>query len=318
LHTQPEINKLVDNLFRREAGRITSILTNIFGLHNLEMTEDVVQDTLIKALQQWSFKGVPDNPSAWLFKAAKNKAIDILRREQAGQKYFPGKAVDSEWLLQGNVNEFFSENEIKDGQLRMIFACCHPDLPPEAQVALALKNLCGFSVKEIAKAFLTNEAAINKRLTRAKDKFRDGTVKFEIPSGAQLESRLSRVLTTLYLLFNEGYNSSDKNTLIKEDLIEEALRLAGLLADHHLTSKPEVYALLALMLFHYARTPARMDNAGNIILLEQQDRNLWDKKLITKGIEHFNKSSDGYRMSEYHLEAGIAYFYAAADNFETT
>lgn len=318
LQTQKEINNIVDNLFRREAGRITSILTNILGLHNLEMTEDVVQDTLIKALQQWSFKGVPENPSAWLFKAAKNKAIDILRREQTGQKYFSGRLVDSEWSLQGNVNEYFSENEIKDGQLRMIFACCHPNLPSEAQTALALKNLCGFSVKEIAKAYLTNEAVINKRLTRAKEKFRDGSIKFEIPSGEQLQSRFSRVLTTLYLLFNEGYNSSGRDTLIKEDLIEEAIRLCELLADHHLTSKPEVHALLAMMFFHYARTPARIDNTGNIVLLEQQNRNLWDRNLITKGVEHFNKSSEGYRMSEYHLEAGIAYFYTTAEAFEKT
>jgi RNA polymerase sigma factor (sigma-70 family) len=318
LRTQKEINNIVDNLFRREAGRITSILTNIFGLHNLEMTEDVVQDTLIKALQQWSFKGVPENPSAWLFKAAKNKAIDILRREPAGHKYFSGKLVDSEWSLRGNVNEFFSENEIKDGQLRMIFACCHPDLPGEAQTALALKNLCGFSIKEIAKAYLTNEAVISKRLTRAKEKFRDGSIKLEIPTGEKLGSRLSRVLTTLYLLFNEGYNSSDKNTLIKEDLIEEAIRLCEILADHPVTSKSEIHALLALMFFHYARTPARIDKSGNIVLLDQQERNLWDRNLIAKGIEHFNKSSDGYRMSEYHLEAGIAYFYTTAEAFEMT
>jgi RNA polymerase sigma factor (sigma-70 family) len=310
-------SEVVDHLFRQEAGRITSVLTKIFGIENFELAEDVVQDTLMKALRQWPYTGLPDNPSAWLFKAAKNRAVDLLRRKKLSHKY-AGRILNSEWILSGTVNEFFSENEIKDGQLRMIFTCCHPGLPGEAQVALALKYLCGFSVKEIAKAFLVNEATISKRLIRAREKFKNGSIRFEIPTGAALEKRLQNVLSTIYLLFNEGYNSSDEHQLIKADLIEEALRLAELLAEHHHAGKREVYALLALMFFHYARSPARIDDRGNILLLKEQNRYLWDRKLIAKGVKYLNLSSGGDVITEYHLEAGIAYFYTIAKSFDET
>jgi len=315
-------SQIVEHLFRREAGRMTSVLTRVFGIENIELAEDVVQDTLLKALQQWPFTGIPDNPSAWLFKSAKNKAIDELRHNRLNKKYSEeiSELFNSEWTLTGVIKEFFSENEIKDDQLRMIFTCCHPDLPPESQIALSLKNLCGFSIKEIAKAFLTNEITISKRLSRAKDKIKEGSIKFEIPAGSELEKRIKNVQSTLYLLFNEGYNSGKQDILIRTDLINEAIRLAELLIEHPITEignyRAEIYALLALMYFHYARTPARTDDNGNILLLKNQDWNLWDKKLIVKGIEYLERSATGNKLSEYHLQAGISYFYVTAENFE--
>lgn len=312
--------KVVEHLFRREAGRITSVLTRIFGIENIELAEDVVQDTLLKALQHWPYNGIPDNPSAWLFRSAKNRAVDILRHKKLNQKYSEELTAypNSEWVFGGKINEFFSENEIKDDLLRMIFTCCHPELPAESQIALALKNLCGFSISEIAKAFLTNEAVITKRLARAKDKFRDSLIRFEIPAGSELEGRLKNVLSTLYLLFNEGYNSGKQEILIREDLINEAIRLTEIVIEHPLTEKPEVHALLALMYLHFSRTPARIDDSGNIFLLKDQDRNLWNKKLIAKGLEYLEKSASGNMISEYHLQAGIAYFYTTSENFEKT
>jgi len=315
-------SQIVEHLFRREAGRMTSVLTRVFGIENIELAEDVVQDTLLKALQQWPFTGIPDNPSAWLFKTAKNKAIDELRHNRLNKKYSEeiSELFNSEWTLTGVIKEFFSENEIKDDQLRMIFTCCHPDLPPESQIALSLKNLCGFSIKEIAKAFLTNEITITKRLSRAKDKIKEGSIKFEIPAGSELEKRIKNVQSTLYLLFNEGYNSGKQDILIRTDLINEAIRLAELLIEHPITEignyRAEIYALLALMYFHYARNPARTDDNGNILLLKNQDWNLWDKKLIVKGIEYLERSATGNKLSEYHLQAGISYFYVTAENFE--
>jgi len=315
-------SQIVEHLFRREAGRMTSVLTRVFGIENIELAEDVVQDTLLKALQQWPFTGIPDNPSAWLFKTAKNKAIDELRHNRLNKKYSEeiSELFNSEWTLTGVIKEFFSENEIKDDQLRMIFTCCHPDSPPESQIALSLKNLCGFSIKEIAKAFLTNEITITKRLSRAKDKIKEGSIKFEIPAGSELEKRIKNVQSTLYLLFNEGYNSGKQDILIRTDLINEAIRLAELLIEHPITEignyRAEIYALLALMYFHYARNPARTDDNGNILLLKNQDWNLWDKKLIVKGIEYLERSATGNKLSEYHLQAGISYFYVTAENFE--
>ena len=310
-----DISKLIDHLFRRDAGRITSILTGIFGIENFDLVEDIVQDTIVKALHQWPYSGIPGNPSGWLLTAARNRAIDLLRQRRVREKYSDqiSLMLSSEYSLSGKVNEFFSENEINNGQLRMIFTCCHPDLPGESQVALALKHLCGFSVKEIAKAFLTNEDTITKRLSRAKEKFSIGKVKFEIPTGNELESRLANVLSTIYLLFNEGYNSATSDRLVREELMDEAIWLTGFLLEQKITALPEVHALLSLMLFHYARAPARIDDKGNILLIKEQDRSLWDKKMISKAEEHLNLAAKGNKITEYHLEAGIAYFYTQTD-----
>lgn len=316
----PPVNSKIDNLFRREAGKVTAVLTRVFGVNNLELVEDVVQDTLLKALQQWPLGGVPENPEAWIYKAAKNKAVDILRREKLKDKYASdlNYLYKSEWTLSKTISEVFSDNEIKDDQLRMIFTCCHPSIPVESQVALALKTLCGFGIKEIAKAFLLNEETIAKRITRAKTVLRKENIRFQIPAGDELKERLNIVLSTLYLLFNEGYNSMNEETLIREDLIAEAIRLTLLLCGHKLTETPAVHALLSLMLFHTARIPARTDSLGNIYLLEEQDRSLWNRSIINEAIRHMGKSAEGKEVSEYHLEAGIAYFYTTAESFEKT
>ncbi len=320
ISSNQDYKKVIDNLFRREAGKIISVLTKIFGVKNLELAEDVVQDTLLKALQQWPYTGIPGNPAGWLYQSAKNRAIDILRKSNLRDKYSSeiSELFKSEWTLTKSLNEVFSENEIKDGQLRMMFTCCHPALPGEVQVALSLKYLCGFSVKEIAKAFLTNEEIIAKRLTRAKAKLNSGTIAFEIPAGKEAEVRLGNVLSTIYLLFNEGYNSSGINRIIRDELINEAIYITELLTHHPLTEKPETHALLSLMLFHNARTPARLDNAGNIILLKDQDRELWNKQMIKKAIHHLELSAEGEDISEYHLEAGITNYYTIAESYQKT
>lgn len=315
-----DYKKIMDNLFRREVGKITSVLIKIFGVKNLELIEDVVQDTLLKALQQWPYSGIPENPAAWLYQSSKNRAIDILRKVNLAEKYASeiSERFKSEWTLNKSVDEYFSDNEIKDGQLRMIFTCCHPDLPGESQVALALKHLCGFSVKEIANAFLTTEETIAKRLTRAKLKLNSGSIKFEIPTGRNTEWRLANVLSILYLLFNEGYKSSGTNVIIRDEIMYEAIYLTELLTSHPYTEKPEVHALLSLMLFHAARTPSRIDDKGKINLLKEQNRELWNNTMIQKAVVHLELSASGDTVSEYHLEAGIAHYYTIAESYETT
>jgi RNA polymerase sigma-70 factor (ECF subfamily) len=317
---EKNIHQLVDHLFRHESGKMVSTLTRIFGVHNLELAEDVVQDTLLKACRQWAFGGVPENPSAWLFRVAKNKTLDVLRREKYKKEYAQdiSHLLKSEYSVSPKLDELFLENEIRDDQLRMIFACCHPALPPEAQVALALKTLCGFSAAEIAHAFLTGEDTINKRLHRAKEKLRESNAGFSIPSGDELVPRMSTVLSSVYFLFNEGYNSTQHDKLIREDLIEEAIRLAFLLAEHPLTNIPEVHALLALMLFHSARSSGRLDEQGEIILLPQQDRSKWNRPMIDLALEHLDQSAQGKRLSVYHLEAGIAFHHAMARDYDST
>jgi len=247
-----EISKLTDHLFRHEAGKLVSILTGIFGFDRLQMAEDVVQEALVRALQTWPYYGVPKNPAAWLTQTAKNLALDVIRRENLFSTKQPQIiSFIEQWA--GQCNEVDSpsfDSEIKDGRLRLMFACCHPLIPPESQAALALKTLCGFSPAEIANAFLTTEAAIAKRLTRAKQKIRDAQIRFEIPEGDELSRRLDAVLQSLYLLFNEGYKASSGDFLVREDLCQEAIRLTSLLAEHPAGNQPRTHALLALMLLN--------------------------------------------------------------------
>jgi RNA polymerase sigma factor (sigma-70 family) len=314
------VPQTVDHLFRHEYGRLVSVLTRIFGTHNLELAEDVVQDTLLKALEQWKLSGIPDNPSAWLFRVARNKALDVIRHEKIHNKFAEDVSLllKSEYTLVPVMKELFTENEIRDDMLRMMFACCHPDLPEESQVAIILKTLCGFSIEEIAKAFLTRDETINKRLYRAKQQFREGKVKFEIPPPQQVTIRLGNVLTSLYLLFNEGYSSTSHSKLIRKELIEEATRLCYLLAEHPATDLPEVNALLALMLFHASRLESRLDEEDNILLLEEQDRSLWDEELINAGISYFQKAMQDNSPGIYQLQAAIAYQHASAPSFQQT
>ena len=312
--------ELASHLFRIESGKMVSVLTRIFGLSHIEIAEDIVQDTFLKALDEWSYDNIPDNPQAWLYKVAKNKTIDYLRHQKHVQEYESDISYlhKSEWTLSASVNNMFLDNEIEDSQLRMIFASCHPVLPQESQLALTLKTLCGLSIKEISRALLTTEANINKRLFRAKQKLREEHLKFEIPAGEKLTERLDSVYKVIYLLFNEGYCSTESEKMIRKDLCAEALRLCQLLGEHQIGDKPKTFALLALMCFHASRLDARMDDEGYIILLKEQDRKLWNKALMKKGFEYMDLASSGEMLSEYHVEAGIAAYHSSAESFEAT
>ncbi len=307
--------QVVDHLFRREAGRIVSMLTRVFGIDRLDLAEDVVQEALMKALQQWPYSGVPDNPPAWIMQVARNHALDILRREQ---NITAKEGAIAEEMEHPDEAELFLEREIEDDQLRMMFACCHPALGRESQIALTLKTLCGFGTGEIARAFLVTEETIHKRLVRAKQKLREHRAEFEIPSGHDLGVRLEAVQQTLYLLFNEGYNASAGEELIRKDLCDEAIRLTRLLAQHNAGNVGPTHALLALMLLHGSRFNARLDHLGNLLLLKDQDRKSWDKSLIAAGLQELDLSAEGEEISQYHLEAGIAACHCLAESYEAT
>ncbi len=312
------VSRLVEHLFRHEAGKMVATLTRIFGIERWNLAEDVVQESLSRALQTWPYRGVPENPSAWIMRASRNLALDVIRRE----KIFRGKEAEITRSIErdGSPSEtvIFSEQEIADDRLRMMFVCCHPVIPPEAQVALALKTLCGFSVTEISHAFLTTEAAIAKRLARAKQKIQGAQVAFEIPTGDELERRLDSVLQSVYLLFNEGYKASGGDKLVREELCQEAIRLTELLAQHPAGNQPKTHALLALMLLNAARIPGRSDEEGNLLRLEEQDRKCWDQAMIARGMSHLRHSAAGEALSEYHLQAGIAACHATAINYSAT
>lgn len=300
---------------------MVAILTRLFGIHNLELAEDILQDTLHQALQDWSVGPIPDNPSGWLMVVAKRKAINAVRRERLHRSF--AKDMDtllkSEWTAAYTMDQVFLEDEIKDSQLRMIFTCCHPALPPEGQLALTLKTLCGFSIPEIAAAMLTTESNINKRLYRVKEKIRNEEIPFTVPAGHHLLPRLDAVLLVIYLLFNEGYNSSGDNAVIRQDLCLEAMRLAMLLTEKPVTNGYQpVYALLALLCFHSARFDARMDTNNSLIVLEEQDRSRWNCELIDQGVQFLARSMGGDHVTAYHLEAAIAGEHCMAINFAST
>ena len=313
-----EVSQVVEHLFRHEAGKMVATLTRIFGIEHLSLAEDVVQEALARALQTWPFYGVPKNPSAWIMRASRNLALDVVRR----QKVFRGKETEITRLIeeQNPAPEaaVFLEQEIKDDRLRMMFVCCHPLIPAEAQVALALNTLCGFSVGEISRAFLTTEAAIAKRLTRAKQRIREARIPFEIPTGEELTRRLDGVLQSLYLLFNEGYKASSGEELVRKEICAEAIRLTGLLSEHSAGDQPTTHALLALMLLNGARLPTRVDGEGNLLRLREQNRAHWDQPMIARGMFHFARSAAGGEITEYHLEAGIAACHCAAQDYEST
>lgn len=310
-----EVSRITERLFREEAGRLVATLTRHFGVEHLQLAEDVVQEALARALRVWPFYGVPQNPAAWLTQTAKNLALDVIRR---GKSFHEKEAAIVASLEHSETDAGFEEGEIRDDRLRLLFVCCHPHLAQEAQVALALKTLCGFSTVEIGKAFLTTEASIAKRLTRAKQRLRDDGIAFEIPSGAQLSARLEAVLQTLYLLFNEGYKASGGERLVREELCSEAIRLMTLLVEHPAGNEPPVHALLALMLFNAARLETRVDAEGHLLRLEEQDRTKWNDETIGRGMQHLSRSAAGDALSEYHLQAGIAACHCAARDYAST
>jgi RNA polymerase sigma-70 factor (ECF subfamily) len=314
------VAELAENLFRHEAGKLVATLTRIFGLDRLRLAEDVVQEALIRALSTWPYYGVPDNPAAWITQTAKNLALDVIRREAVFRTKETEIAAGLDRLAAeaDTGARAASEHDIKDDRLRMMFACCHPAIPEEAQVALALKVLCGFSSAEIASAFLASEATIAKRLTRAKQRIRDAGVALEIPGGAELAGRLDAVLRTLYLLFNEGYKASSGDSLVRAELCHEAIWLATMLAEHPAGDRPRTHALLALMLLNAARLPSREDADGTLLRLEEQDRTRWDGRLIARGMMHLARSASGDELSDLHLQAAIAACHGAAATYEAT
>jgi RNA polymerase sigma factor (sigma-70 family) len=315
-----EVSQLVEHLFRREAGKMVAILTGIFGIEHLNLVEDVVQEALSRALQTWPYYGIPKNPTAWLMQTAKNLAVDLIRREHRFREKQPDIIATLEQWAANPVegDSRLLESEIADDHLRMMFVCCHPLIPTEAQVALALKTLCGFNVTEISRAFLTTEAATAKRLTRAKQKIREAQIPFEIPTGEELARRLDSVLQSLYLLFNEGYKASSGKKLVREELCHEAIRLTGLLTQHPTGNRPKTHALLALMLLNSARISTREDDEGNLLRLDEQERTQWDQVMIARGMFHLAQSAAGEEITEYHLQAGIAACHDAAKDYEST
>jgi len=299
---------------------MVATLTRIFGVHNLALAEDVVQDAFCRALEVWKFRGVPENPSAWLMATAKNRALDVLRRERTARTFAPelSRFLQSEWTLAPTLQELFAADAIKDDLLRMMFSCCHPRLPEEAQVALVLHILCGFSIDEIASAFMSGHAAIEKRITRAKKVLAGSKRLFDVAAAAEFSARLPAVQRALYLLFNEGYHGASPETSVRADLCHEAMRLAALLLENPLGRTPSTYALAALMSFDAARLPARVAAAGNLSSLFDQDRSQWNWQLVAEGQSLLNLAATGPDLSEYHVEAAIAWVHATAHRTEET
>jgi RNA polymerase sigma factor (sigma-70 family) len=317
-NSSARVGHLVDHLFRHESGRMVSVLTKMLGIKNLDTAHDIVQDTLLKAMTLWPYGGIPNNPPAWLYAVAKNKAIDFLRAQKRTRNIDEISIDRQSSAESGSIDSMFVEDAIQDSQLRMIFACCHPTIPEESQIALSLKTLCGLSVSEIAKAFLTSDDTIAKRIYRAKEKIHQERIEMEVPSASSLHTRLEIVLNVLYLLFNEGYNSSHPDRLIREDICAEAMRLCHLLTLHPATNQPISNALLALMCFQSSRLRSRIDEKGNIITLKYQNRQTWNHALIQKGRDYLDRAAEDNIVSVYHLEAGIAALHAFAPSFEQT
>jgi RNA polymerase sigma factor (sigma-70 family) len=311
--------ELSDHLFRRESGRMVAALTRVFGIHNLALAEDVVQDAFCRAMEVWPFRGLPENPSAWLMATAKNRAIDVLRRERTARTFAPelGRLLESEWTLVPIVDEILAGSGLNDDLLRMMFSCCHPRLREDAQVALVLHILCGFSSHEIAAAFFSTEAATYKRIERAKKVLAGSKHLFDLKA-ADFAARLSAVQRALYLLFNEGYHGASAESAVRAELCHEALRLVMLLVDHPLTATPSSHALAALMHLHAARLPGRVDAAGNLSSLFDQDRTRWDRHLVEQGQRLLDQSATGPEVTEYHVEAAIAAVHANASRTEDT
>lgn len=310
-HGERSPSLVADDLFRREGARLVAALAAHLGTHRLQLAEDVVQEALVRALQTWPYRGIPENPAAWLTQAAKNLALDALRREQTWLRKEPQVALELEhWLTH---NESSEAHEVHDDTLRMLFVCFHPQLSMEAQLALALRTVCGLSPAEIGAAFLTSEAAIAKRLVRARQLIRDLRLPFAVPNASELPQRLDGVRSALYLLFNEGYKASSGDRLIREELCHEALRLTRLLSEHPDTAQPATLALLALLCLNAARLPARVNAEGQIALLQHQDRSRWNARLIEEGMVALGAASTGESISPYHVEAGIAACHCLAD-----
>ncbi|KQX15554.1 RNA polymerase sigma factor [Flavobacterium sp. Root420] len=308
-----EQSQLLPNLFRTEYRKIVSVLCYLFGIENIEIAEDITSDTFLAATETWSIKGIPENPTAWLYTVAKNKTKNYLKRnalfEQKLSVEIKHTANKSE-----EIDIDLSNKNINDSQLAMIFTVCNPVNSGEAQIALALNLLCGFGIQEISDAFLTNKEVIYKRINRAKEKLKEANIKIEQPTISEINNRLETVLTTLYLLFSEGYYSTSQNTILRKDLCAEAMRLTFLLIENPTTNLPAVNALLSLMCFHSSRFDARTNENGETILYQDQDESLWNQELIEKGQFYLVQASTGNKLSKYHLEASIAYWHTQKED----
>ena len=300
--------ELIPHLFRTEYRKIVAVLCHYFGLEHIEIAEDIVSDTFLLAAETWGQKGLPKNPSAWLYTVAKNKALDVLKHKKIFNEKIAVELKQSE-----NISQEFeldlSPKNVNDSQLQMMFALCHPCISAEAQIGLCLNILCGFGAEEIADAFLTSKESIYKRLNRAKEKLRSEKIRLEFPPESEIEVRLENVLTSIYLLFSEGYHSSSSNTNLRKEFCIEAMRLSVMLIENELTNSPAVSALLSLICFHASRFDARTNLEGDTILYEEQDESLWNKELIAQGEKYLSLSSKGKKLSRYHLEAAIAYWH---------
>jgi len=306
--------KLVDHLFRHQYGRMVSILTRIFGLTQLEMIEDAVQDTFAQALLSWR-KKMPVNPEAWLVRAAKNRTINLLKKAKADELRIENLASGSAAIL---LNDLFLDNEVEDSQLRMIFTACHPSLNPKDQIAFALKTISGFGIREIASALLLKEETVKKRLSRARKTIVEQSISFEIPNSSELPSRLNRVLEVIYLTFNEGFHSNNNKILIRQELCGEAIRLCQLLLRKEILRAGKVYALFALMCFHSARLESRVDEHGEIVDIKHQDRSKWYFPLVELGNNAMIRATEKETNTAFHFEAAIAAEHLQATTFDET
>lgn len=312
--SKPEINNTLDHLFRQEYTKMVSLFTNRYSSALIDQIEDAVQESLLKAAKLWNSQPVPENPSAWLYRVANNQLIDQLRRQNKSVAY--GAHNESE---EEAASEFeLEEGELVDGQLRMIFACCHPSIKLQEQLMLSLKLLCGLSVKEIARALLKKEDAAKKAITRAKQKFKAEVGELSVPEGDAINERLEVVLQVIYLLFNEGYKATEGDELIRYELCEEAIRLAFILTNAKDCHTSELNALIAMMLFKAARFPARIGKDGSLLTLEHQDRTLYRDDYIQWGWKFMQESSKAENTSVYQLEAAIASYYTVAASYEKT
>lgn len=312
-----DVSQVVDHLFRHEGGKMVATLTRIFGVEHLELAEDVVQEALSRALRTWAFYGVPQNPAAWIMRTSRNLALDVVRRERV----FREKQAEIVGLMEqggeGDGSVIFTEHEIADDRLRMMFVCCHPVIPVDAQVALALKAIGGFSVGEIARAFLTSEAAVAKRLTRAKQKIVAAGIPYRTPEPEEWPSRLERVLRVIYLVFNEAYLTTEGHAAARLELAHDAEWLSALLVGW-LPEEPEALGLQALLQLHLARWSARLDSNGHIVLLQDQDRSMWDEPKIEAATALIERAGRIRRPGPYQIEAAIQAVHCEASKWDAT
>ncbi len=311
-----EPRELVEHFFRHEFGRLVAVLTRSLGVRRLDLVEDVVQAALVQALETWSRRGIPEDPAGWLYRTARNLAIDAWRREQTHTRALSHLSDDAEHVTAPPEVQF--ADEIGDEPLRLLFVCCHEDVPAESRVAFALRTLCGFSTAEIARGLLTTEANVQKRIERARDRLRELDVNFEEPPAPQLHARLDSVLSVIYVLFSQGCHATHADVPIRRELCDEARRLAKMLASQAVGDVPVVHALLALMCFHAARFDARVASDGAIVLLEEQDRGAWNWTDVREGMDWLARSAAGNDLTRYHLEAGIAWEHCRASTFAET